>query len=107
MTTNAQAIDALEKSKKALQDQLDSADKDTLGNLQNAIHNISSEIGKLEKKTLETAPYIPQTNAFKKATAEAQAFLTTLNALKTVFADIGAVASAIDAVINLIAKLVL
>ena len=105
MTTNANAIAALVKSKAALQDQCDAAGADTLDKLEEAIHNISSEIGALETITLTTAPYIPQTDAFKNATDKAKAFLTTLNTLKTIFNAIGAVASAIDSVINLISKL--
>jgi len=105
MTTNASAIAALVKSKKALQDQCDAASGDTLKQLENAIHNISSEVGRLETATLNTATYIPQTDAFKSTTAEAKAFLATLNTLKTAFSTIGEVASALDSVINLITKL--
>lgn len=105
MTTNADAIKALVKSKAALQARCDAADSDTLDKLEEAIHHISSEIGALENTTLNTATYIPQTDAFKNATDKAKAFLTTLNTLKTIFAAIGVVASAIDSVINLITKL--
>ena len=105
MTTNADAISALVNSKFVLQNQCDAADSDTLDKLEEAIHHISSEIGALETTTLNTASYIPQTEAFKNATDKAKAFLTTLNTLKTIFNAIGAVASAIDSVINLISKL--
>lgn len=107
MTTNAQAIAALVQSKAVLQAQSDAASGDTLVQLENAIGNISSEIGALESAALNNASYIPGTDAFKKVTASAQSFLKQLNTLKDVFAAVGAVASALDTVVNLITKLAL
>lgn len=105
MTTNADAIAALVKSKAALQAQCDAASDDTLKQLINGIHNISDEIGALEAAALNNADYVPVTDPFKSATADAKSFLATLNRLKTVFAAVGSVASALDSIINLITKL--
>ena len=105
MTTNADAITALAKSKAALQGQCDTADGDTLNKLETAIHNISSEIGELETSALSSAPYVPATDAFKQATADAKGFLATLSSLKAAFATAVSVAGALDSVINLITKL--
>jgi hypothetical protein len=105
MTTNADAITALVKSKAALQAQCDAASGDTLKQLISTIHNISGEIGALEAAALNNANYVPATDPFKSATADAKSFLTTLNNLKTLFAAAGAVACALDSIINLITKL--
>jgi hypothetical protein len=105
MTTNADAIAALVDSKTKLQAQTDAASGDTLLQLISTLHNISSEVGALEAATLNSATYVPGTDAFKNATADAKSFLTTLNNLKAAFAEAGAIASALDTVINLITKL--
>jgi hypothetical protein len=105
MTTNADAIAALVKSKATLQAQCDDASGDTLAQLVSTIHNITSEIGALETAALNDANYIPATDPFKSATADAQSFLATINNLKTAFADVGVVASALDTVVNLVTKL--
>ena len=105
MTSNADAIAALEKAKAVLEAQCDAASVDSLKQLSDSIDAISSEIGALELVVLSSAAYVPATDSFKKVTDDAKAFLGTLNKLKTTFAYAGEVASALDTVINLITKL--
>jgi hypothetical protein len=104
MSTIADIIPALVKSKSALQDQCDAADGEALTKLTAAIHRLSAEIGAYEAQALSTAPYVPATDPFKADTAEAQDFLKTLDNLKGYFSDAIEVASALDTVIKVIAK---
>src|SRR5580658_7116340 len=105
MTTNAQAVAALVQSKAALQAQCDASSGETLlAQLIATIHNISSEIGALEQAALNSANYVPATDAFKSATADAKSFLNTLNSLKQKFGAAGSVAKALDSIVNLITK---
>ncbi|MDB5985738.1 MAG: hypothetical protein JWR16_791 [Nevskia sp.] len=75
MIDNATAIARLELSKRALQAQCNSASGARLLQLMSAIHLIADEVGQLEVSTLQDAPYIPQTDAFKQQTADAKAFV--------------------------------
>jgi hypothetical protein len=105
MTSNADAIAALERAKATLQAQCDAASVDTLKQLTDSIHAISSEIGALATAALNNATYVPVTDSFTKVTDDARAFLDILNKLKTTFAVASEVASALDSVIKLITKL--
>jgi len=104
MTTNAQAIAALVQSKAALQAQCDASSGQMLADLTATIHNISSEVGAIEKTALSNADYVPATTIFKNATDDAKSFLEKLRSLKQKFDALGSVAKALDSIVNLITK---
>ncbi|MBV9736467.1 MAG: hypothetical protein JO209_11235 [Acidisphaera sp.] len=102
MPTNAEVIDGLEASKKALEDQCNGASGATFLKLLTSIQHVADEVGALEALTLDTADYVPQTDPFRKGTADAQAFQATLESLKTIFGLASKLAQAADTLIKYI-----
>jgi len=101
MATNGDAINDLEASKKALEDQCNGASGTTFLKLLTSIQHIADEVGKLEVLTLNDA-YTPQTTAFQNGTADAIAFVQTLNSLRAIFGAVAGLAAAVDKVISYI-----
>jgi hypothetical protein len=102
MATNADALNDLIAAKTALEDRCDGAAGETLQMLLDSIEDLADEIGALETQALSTAPYVPQTDAFKKVTDEAKAFEARLNNIKTAFSALAELAKVIDKAIGYI-----
>lgn len=105
MATNSEIIEKLEKTQTALEEQRLSASGDMDLKLTTAIDKIADEIEGLEAVTLTDATYVPKTDPFKQETADGKTFVTHLKGLQTAFSDVTAVASALDSVIKIIAKI--
>jgi hypothetical protein len=102
MPTSSDAIQDLEDSKKALEDQCAAASGATLLKLLLSIQHIADEVGAQETSLLATAAYVPQTDPFNAVTTDAKAFVATLNSIKAAFAALGPFVQAIDRILTYI-----
>jgi len=102
MPTSGDAIQDLEDSKKAFEDECAAASGATLLKLLLSIQHIADEVGAQEASLLAASTYVPQTDPFKAVTADAKAFVATMNSIKAAFGALGTVASAIDRILTYI-----
>jgi len=106
MSSNADAVKALEQAKRSLKTQLESiSDQERADRLHDAIECISDEVSAVEAKNLANSTYVPCTDSFQKATKDGKAFIAELKNLQNIFSTVEAVARAIDQVLKLVGKL--